>query len=306
MTCFYPVKGYRHQDGTVKFAAHGGVHRPIEVACGQCVGCRLKRSADWAVRCLHEAQMHEVSSFVTLTYDDEKLRRLSLEYTDFQLFMKRLRKKFPGCRFYMCGEYGELTFRPHFHALLFGVFFDDRKYYGKSGSGSALYESETLSKLWPHGKSWIGNVTFESAAYVARYCMKKVVGKNAEGHYLGLGMVVGNVCEHTGEILPLKPEFTRMSLGGRDAKGGIGASWYAKYGSEVRFRDGCIVDGVKRGTPRYYDELLKRMDAVSFESVSFKRQQEAEKHFDDNSPARLLVREAVVKARLSFKTRSLT
>lgn len=300
MTCFYPIKGYRHPNGTVRFAAHGGRFRPIEVGCGQCVGCRLRKSCDWAVRCLHESQMHEASSFVTLTYDDEILLRKSLVYRDYQLFMKRVRKEFPRCRFYMCGEYGEITFRPHFHALLFGVFFSDRKYYGKSGSGSPLYTSEKLSRLWPHGKAWIGNVSLESAAYVARYCMKKITGKNSAIHYAALGLVVGNFDESTGEVVPLEPEFNCMSL-----KPGIGSTWYEKFGKEVRFRDGVIIDGVKRSTPRYYDELLKRMDAVSFEAVSFKREVEANKHFEDNSPARLLVREAVVKARLSFKSRSL-
>lgn len=300
MSCYRPVKGYRHPDGTVKFAAHGGVHRPVEVSCGNCIGCRLKRSCDWAIRCVNESQLHEFSSFVTLTYDDEKWYRTSLVYRDFQLFMKRVRFKFGPVRFYMCGEYGDRTLRPHFHALLFGLFFPDRKYYGKSGSGFPLWTSETLSKLWPHGFSWIGDVSFESAAYVARYCMKKVNGRDSKEHYHALGVMAGNVDYHSGEILPLEPEFTSMSL-----KPGIGADWYAKFGKEVRFRDGVVIEGDVRRTPRYYDTLLKRMDAVDFEYVSFKRGEEADKHFEDNSPARLLVREAVAKARLSLKKRSL-
>lgn len=308
MTCFYPVKGYRHPDGKVKFAAHGGIHRPVEVACGQCVGCKLRRSCDWAVRCLHESQMHEASCFITLTYDNEKMQRLSLEYKDFQDFMKRLRKKMSffdvtlwqwSPRFYMCGEYGERTYRPHFHLLLFGVHFPDRVYYGKSPSGSALYTSKLLSDLWQNGQAWIGHVTVESAAYVARYCMKKITGSRADSHYMALGVIAGNADVYTGEIQPLEPEFTSMSL-----KPGIGAKWYAKFGAEVRTRDGVIIEGTKRTTPRYYDELLKRMDAVNFEDVAYRRMTKADKHFDDNSPARLLVREAVVKARLSFKSRS--
>ena len=81
---------------------------PVKIPCGQCIGCRLQKSLDWAVRCVHEKSLHEESSFVTLTYDDEHLpANGSLVYRDFQLFMKRYRKiTGSGVRFLMCGEYG--------------------------------------------------------------------------------------------------------------------------------------------------------------------------------------------------------
>lgn len=292
MTCFHPVKGVRLPDGTVRFAAHGGVHRPIEVACGQCVGCRLERSRGWAVRCMHEAQLFDHSVFVTLTYADEHLKSLSLEYRDFQLFMKRLRKLKSGVRFYMCGEYGEDFGRPHFHACLFNCFFEDRKFYRRLPSGSELYTSEMLSKLWPYGFSSVGDVTFESAAYVARYCMKKVTGNDAARHY---EVVDGD----SGEIVQRTPEFNHMSL-----KPGIGANWFAKYRNEVFGRDYVIVRGVKCKPPRYYDRLLEKDDAALREEVAYRRGLRADGAFEDNSPSRLLVREAVTKARLSFKLRS--
>lgn len=300
MTCFYPVKGYRHDNGTVRFAAHGGVHRPIEVGCGQCVGCRLRRSVDWAARCVHENSLYFVSSFVTLTYDDEKLWRCSLEYRDFQLFMKRVRKELGYFdttywtwlpRFYMCGEYGEITRRPHFHVLLFGLYFSDRQFYGKSGSGASLWTSDVLSRLWPHGMSWIGDVTFESAAYVARYCMKKITGKGADAHYEAVDGL-------SGEVIQLEPEFNSMSL-----KPGIGKLWYDRFGSQVVFQDSVVIEGREIAVPRYYDRLLKKIDPVHYDMIAFHRSESVD--FADNTAVRLAVKEAVTKARLSFKRRGL-
>lgn len=200
-------------------AALGGASRPI--ACGQCSGCKLERSRQWAVRCMHEASLHDSNSFVTLTYKDAPP---SLEYRDFQLFMKRLRKRLGACRFFMGGEYGELHGRPHFHALLFGVSFSDRRYLAKSPSGQRLYSSELLSSLWPQGYASVGEVSFESAAYVARYCMSVITGDMAVEHYGGR-----------------KPEFGRMSL-----RPGIGRAWLDRYGRSDVLPDGkVVVNGVK-------------------------------------------------------------
>jgi len=197
----------------------GGGSRPI--ACGQCSGCRLERSRQWAVRCMHEASLHEKNSFVTLTYKDAPE---SLEYRDFQLFMKRLRKVRGRCRFYMGAEYGEQRGRPHFHALLFGVAWPDGVYLGKSPSGFKLFRSAQLSALWPQGFASVGDVTFESAAYVARYCMSVITGDKAVEHYGGR-----------------KPEFGRMSL-----RPGIGRAWIDKYGRSDVLPDGnVVVNGVK-------------------------------------------------------------
>lgn len=115
----------------------------------------------------------------------------------------------------MSGEYSGLTFRPHYHAILFGAFFTDRKPWKKSPSGHLLYASETLDKIWSHGDCYIGDVTFESAQYVASYINKKVVGKNAPEYYKRVSP--------DGEFYWLKPEFSNMSR-----KPGIGRSWYEK------------------------------------------------------------------------------
>lgn len=293
MACFSPLTAWQLDSGEIVFAERGKIRRQLDLPCGQCIGCRLERSRQWAMRCMHEAQLHDENSFVTLTYDDKHLVS-SLDYRDFQLFMKRLRKKVSKARFYMCGEYGEKYRRPHFHACLFGVGFSDRIEWSKSGSGELLYRSATLEALWPHGFSSIGSVTFDSAAYVARYVMKKVTGQLASAHYSSLDF-------HTGELLSLKPEFTRMSL-----KPGIGAEWFKRYKSDVYNFDSVVVNGQLVKPPRYYDKLLSVSDPDTFEALELSRYLKITPEVvADSSAARLAVREQVARSRLSFKSRSL-
>lgn len=223
--------------------------------------------------------MHDHNCFVTLTYDDEYLPRFgSLQYPDFQRFMKRLRKwAAPSVvRFFMGGEYGEEKLRPHYHACLFGVDFPDRKFFKTSRSGEKLYRSEILERLWPLGISSIGALTFESAAYVARYCMAKVTGDDAQEHYQGR-----------------EPEFGHMSL-----KPGIGQGWIEKFQSDVFPHDYVIARGHKGKPPRYYDRAYGRRDPDGLESVKFARVMTGRTIVEDQTPERLAVRETVAKARL--------
>ena len=302
MACFHPISAFQTESGEIVFVERGRIKRPLFLPCGQCIGCRLERSRQWAVRCMHEAQLHEYNIFVTLTYDDAHLpTNGSLNYRDFQLFMKRLRKDFAGrnVRFYMCGEYGEDFQRPHFHACLFNCFFTDRKVHAKLSSGSTLYTSSRLSDLWPFGFSSIGDVSFESAAYVARYCMKKVTGPAAKAHYERVDFA-------TGEIVDVVPEFNRMSL-----KPGIGADWFAKYRKDVYTsladgdKDFVVMNGVKMKPPRYYDNLLKAASDFSSDYIEFLRYKKAAKLSSDNTPERLAVREKCAAAALKSKVRSL-
>lgn len=195
MPCYHPIDAWRPDSysGDKKLIFKYDVQRcggrltpDIKVPCGRCVGCRLERSRQWAMRCMHEAKMHKQNCFITLTYNEEnRPYNDDLNYQDFQLFMKRLRERFQGTtiKFYMCGEYGPKLGRPHFHACLFGIDFPDRKLWKVTDSKSKLYRSEILEKLWTKGFSSVGDVNFESAAYVARYIMKKVTGEAAELHY---------------------------------------------------------------------------------------------------------------------------
>ena len=257
---------------------------------GRCVGCRLERSRQWAVRCMHEASLYDFNSFVTLTYDNEHLPEYnSLDYKHFQDFMKRLRKRFSGTtiRFYMCGEYGDESLRPHYHACLFNCFFPDRRRRPGSNSGAILYTSEILSKLWPFGLSSIGDVTFESAAYVARYVLKKVTGDDADSHYRSIDPL-------TGEVSVRVPEFAHMSL-----KPGIGAGWFDKFGSDVFPHDFVVSRGTEAKPPRFYDKLLHLRDPSMLEDVKYSRYTRAMLRQDDNSDERLAVRETVALAKLS-------
>lgn len=227
---------------------------------------------------------------MTLTYDDEHLpERGSLNYSHFQAFMKRVRSKLGPTRFFACGEYGEDLGRPHFHAVLFGLAFrHDRYRWRRSGSGHFLYRSPTLEKLWPMGSSEFGDLTQQSAAYVARYNFKKVTGALAEDHYR-------RVDEDTGEVYSLQPEMLRMSL-----KPGIGARWFQKYKGDVFPHDRVVYKGVEGKPPRYYDVLQERSDPELIEQVREARAVLAAKGAADNTSERLSVREQVTQARVSL------
>lgn len=270
------------------------------VRCGQCTSCRLERSRQWAVRCVHESQRYRASSFVTLTYSEDQLESRSLRYRDFQLFCKRARKKLGPFRFFMAGEYGEQNWRPHFHAAMFGVHFGDRRPWRKSPAGFQLYRSETLEALWPHGNAEIGDVTFESAAYIARYVCKKVTGDAAKpiqddgtpGHYVDFDPV-------TGEWTELVPEFCRMSL-----REGIGAGWLDEYRSDVFPRDEVVCRGSKQRPPRYYLKWLKRKYPLMAEAIRQERLREIDAAEFSEGPS-LQSRDVVAKARLAQRGRKL-
>jgi hypothetical protein len=235
---------------------------------------------------MHEASLHEANSFVTLTYDNDHMPPYgSLQVADFQKFMKRLRKRFGKVRFFHCGEYGEHSERPHYHALLFGFDFPD-KYPWAERNGSQAWRSEALERLWPFGLSEIGEVNFESAAYVARYCVKKVTGSQAEEHY-------ARVDPETGEIVQLRPEYATMSR-----NPGIGKNWIEKYHRDTYVDDKVIVRGKAAKPPRYYDIYHELVNPDGHAKVLANRQKN--RSTEDETPERLAVREACAEARLKF------
>lgn len=292
MACFHPLQAWQLEGGEIVFAERGRVRRALMLPCGRCIGCRLVKSRAWAIRCMHENQMHPVSSFVTLTYQGEI--DPSLRYIDFQRFMYRLRKRLGPTRFFMCGEYGDQGLRPHFHALLFG-----RTFANAEPCGDRIFRSPVLESLWPHGFSSFGSVTYDSASYCARYTTKKISGPAAEAHYTRLDY-------RTGELVRVVPEFGHMSL-----KPGIGYSWFQKYWKEVYLaRDGVVRKGGQVvPPPRFYDEKLKELAAADASAadcvnrVEFDRYVRAGKFVDDTSPARLAVREQCALAKERFLKR---
>jgi len=238
--------------------------------------------------------MWDSNCFITLTYEDSKLPyQGSLVYKDFQRFMKRLRKRVGPVRFYMCGEYGDQFWRPHFHACLFGYDFPDRKHFKKMPSGFKISTSEILSSIWTDGFASVGELSFESAAYVARYVMKKITGPQAAAHYERLDL-------SSGEIFSLVPEFTQMSL-----KPGIGAEWFKKFRSDVYPHDEVVLRGMKMKPPKYYDRLLLEAEDFMSDEIEYSRYLKSKAVANDCTPDRLMTRELVTRSRLALKRRSL-
>lgn len=294
MACYHPLAGYQASPGSpLSFGdcpARGSRH--VVVPCGQCHGCRLDRAASMGVRCMHEASLYEWNQFVTLTYKDNPV---TLIPEDLTLFLKRLRHVQPF-RFYGCGEYGAKFGRPHYHLLLFNFPCMDRYYWRMSDSGFRLYRSPALESVWRYGNVEVGDVSFESAAYCARYAMKKAYDYDSDK-----GDVREILNVETGEIYKRAHEFSRMSL-----KPGIGAGWYEKYKSDVypfgkvSFRGGASIKA-----PKYYDNKYKLTDPDAYVKLSEDRKAAADLRFEDNSPARLRVKEVVERAKCLFLEREL-
>lgn len=275
MTCFSPRRAWRtsriNKNGKSPLTFHGDdkyrVGSSFPLPCGQCVGCRLARSREAATKITLENMLHEKSIFLTLTYADEFLPYIvnpetgemlsTLKPQDFTLFMKRLRRQiayhFPdngNIRFYGCGEYGTENQRPHYHIIIFGFEPSDKKLYKTTFRGDKLYNSDFLEKCWPKGFINFGNVTFESAAYVARYILKKINGDMSEEHYQGR-------C----------PEFVRYSN-----RPGIGANWLEKFKSDVYPNDYVLIrDGIKVKPPRYFDKLYEKWFPEDFVKIKENR-----------------------------------
>lgn len=296
MACYKPVDAWQAREGGQVFFYEPRKVETIflQLPCGSCIGCGLERSRQWAVRCMHEASLHAVSSFVTLTYDAEHLcADGSLNYSDFQAFMRRVRKSYGRVRFFVAGEYGSVNWRPHWHACLFGFRPSDLSLVKSSASGKTLYRSAFLEGVWPLGYSSVGDVTFDSAAYVARYCLKKISGVDPRDRYR-------RVDPDTGEVFRLRPEFCRMSL-----RPGIGGPWFDKYHGEVFPFDRVIVKGRECKPPRYYMTLQKRLDKQLAEGVEYDRYVKSLQFLGECTPERLADREKVTAGRLAFRKRSL-
>lgn len=250
----------------------------IDIPCGKCVGCRLEYSKQWADRCLMELEEHDSAYFLTLTYDDDHLpfplfEDSSMSYTfvdddtgecgilptlhkrDIQLFHKRLRERLgQKIRYFTAGEYGDTTLRPHYHSIEFGLKIPDLKLYSVK-DGYNLYTSALIDDIWGNGHVIIGDVTWETCAYTARYVMKKVNGK-LSGYY---------------DAHCIDPEFVIMSR-----RPGIGRSYYEKHGEELfTFRSVPVSDKnggrLVRGSNRYFDRLLSVDDPERHAAMKQKR-----------------------------------
>ena len=213
----------------------------LPLPCGTCLACRLNHAKEWAVRCVLEAMYYEENYFVTLTYDDDHIPSdLMLHRGDFVDFMKRLRYHAKGkVRYFACGEYGTKNKRPHFHVILFGLKLDDLK-----PIGNGLYESKTMAKIWPYGYHYIGEVSYSSCNYVARYATKKVFNDQAD-------------------------EFIAMS-----SHPGLGYQWLKDH-IDTTFEYDSIYGNFGNSKavklPRYFDKIAESLDNAKFFEVKGKR-----------------------------------
>lgn len=252
------------------------------------MGCRLERSRQWALRCVHEASLHKENSFITLTYADDQLPKdKSLDKAHLQRFFKRLRKRFPSkpFRYYACGEYGDNTKRAHYHACLFGMDFDDKVHFRTFGE-NRLYLSEELTQVWGHGNTSTGDVTFESAAYCARYITKKQLGSSG-GTYQVLD-------QDSGELHQVVQPFAVMSL-----KPAIAKTWIHRYHSDIYKpgKDFITVRGRRAKPARYYDKQLQAINESTYALIKENRKLNLAKL----SSQELRAREINTRARLTAK-----
>lgn len=241
----------------------------IELPCGNCLECRLAYSRQWADRMMLEAQEHSSNFFLTLTYDNEHLHVVpvsdgsvmgTLDKRDVQLFMKRLRKHYSEqkIRYYLSGEYGDNTYRPHYHAILFGLDIEDLQQFGFS-SNYPVYISDTISKIWGKGHVLISPVSWDTCAYTARYVVKKQKGRTAVFY----------------DSLGIEPEFCLMSR-----RPGIARNYFDKNYKDIYKTDEVIYSTSKGGRtskpPRYFDKCLERIDEQWYIIIKAARQQVAE------------------------------
>jgi len=304
MACTSPISGYRsakpNQYGNYPVIVTGKEYGPwtVYVPCGMCISCRLAKARDWSIRCNHEAQLHEENSFLTLTYSDEELpKNGGLYKPHFQKFMKRLRKKTgEKIRYFMCGEYGSKTGRAHYHALLFGYDFPDKTFLKESYSGERLYTSENLDQIWTHGHCYLGSVTSQSAGYVARYSLKKVMGKFKNNIDEETGLKPYERIDENGEPHEIIPEYVTPSL-----KPGIGANWFEKFYKDIFPSDEIpTIDGKTYPVPEYYLTLLERKDPEMHRAVKAARLENSKEN-PNHHPDRLKAR----AYRLDKSTKSL-
>jgi len=241
--------------------------------------------------------MHSENCFLTLTYEDKHLpSNFSVDVRVHQLFLKRLRESVAAkIRFFACGEYGEDDpnpyegNRPHYHYLIFNYRPTDLKLYSNKNN-MKLYTSQNIQKLWPYGFSTVGDLTYQSAAYCARYTMKKIGGSMAAEHYTRIHPV-------SGDVVRVIPEFSKQSN-----RPGIGDAWYETFKSDIYPSDFTVVNGKKHMVPKFY---VKKLQEEERKKIKLKRKLRSNKKRADNTPARLRVREHVQQSKVDLLKRTI-
>ena len=270
--CVKPLDGWLSKVRTprgkrsVVFDLNLGMHdRPVTIPCGRCRECLKRRKRAWALRCQHEASLHIENTWLSLTYDGDSLpENGSLRKKDLSDFLKRLRsheqydaekcgRSERRFKFFGCGEYGGRVGRAHYHIVLFGYDFADKRP-SVIRKGYQQFESELLERIWDRGICEIGEVSFDGLGYVAKYVAK--TRKKEEEEWL--------------KAQGMEPEFVVMSRGGRHGRG-IGYEWWKQYGSELIQFDSCLVKGKEVSVPPYYDHLNEISEPEEVQKIKARR-----------------------------------
>jgi len=235
----------------------------------------MSRARSWAIRCSLELSFHDVASWCTLTYSDEYVP-VTLSRLHLSAFFKRLRSRLEPSRirFFGAGEYGEKTFRPHYHAILYGT-----------------KDAKAVAESWAFGHSQVDKVTPAAISYVAGYCAKKV----------GLSEALEDRIDYsTGEVYRYQPPFLQMSRGGRPVNGvrqyGIGGGAKVHWRS---WRDSAIFGGNKVPVPRFlHDSFKLNASAEELQALAL----EKEERYLPLDVERLRASEKIALAKLSISS----
>ena len=304
LACTRPLKAYRSHGMGVEFNVQKGFHdQHLSLPCGSCASCRMSQARDWTIRLSHEAQMHEKSCYITLTYADDYLPYSGgLEKEDFQNFIRRFRKHLAlrpdardrNLRYYHCGEYGEnATRRPHYHAIIYGQDFSEDRTRHRTNEKNPFWRSPTLERLWPWGNSDIGEVTPQSAAYVCGYVLKKGPIAESGDKYLRFPE------DKRRKPYRVNPEYTSMSL-----KPGIGKSWLHKNWREVYPDDLVVLNGSTMKPPPYYDTLIKKWNPYLFQQVTDARTR-YQSQIPEETREQRHARDTILRAKISQRKRDI-
>jgi len=283
MPCADPISAWRPANGgspVFNPPRDGRAYTPIQVPCSTCILCREEQARQWAIRITHEAQSWDESSFLTLTYHDSHLpENGSLNYADLQKFWKRLRKAIGPLRYYAVGEYGDKSYRPHYHACLFGHAFTTNRIIVRTNP-TLLWTTAQIEAIWGLGQVRIGALNFETARYTASYVTKKLRSKQRYVY----------IDEETGELRPLVQPRPFMSRN-------IGKEWWLKWHQQVIDHDYVVINAQRQKPPKAYDKWLTAKDKPLMEEIKKERMENAEKLTPEQLRARARNAHARVKSK---------
>lgn len=281
MACYHPIYAYyipgiETENGKQKYFVRSfkslqfdDRYQCKELPCGKCDGCKLEKAKQWSHRCVLESSLYEHNYFITLTYNDENLPTFqvgddesmvlgTLRKDDLRAFNKVLRQHYKrkfghdGIRFFACGEYGETSFRPHYHVIYFNLPLYDLKPYKKTKDNKMLYTSPTLDKLWKKGYVVVGEVNLKTCNYVARYIQKKQIQ---------------NLRLETGDYYDFEGEFTLCSR-----RPGIGYDYYKSHKDDIYLTDEIHLEGNTFKPPMYFDRQLDKDNPFLFNDIKNTRE----------------------------------